>query len=488
MKTKYTILFLIIFLIPIIVVSQEKSKNDYQKAFDEFNNSIKQDYDSFKYKNDSIFYQFLEESWKTYKLLRDTNPRMLKPVVQPVFDTTKTGALEIAPLKRRTILQDSGRQLILNDKPTTYQTISNYNNRPEATTVFDFYGLDIFIPIQNKTVPAVNSISSNNIALYYKNASNNNEILSIIAFLQESAIDKNLNGWGYLELLRSASLNMYDDTNIQVLFTWIALLKSGYDAKVGYNNNDIFLMTAFDMPISNKLYFEHNNKNYYLILFEGQEEDQTYISSYEAEYPEELLELSLFFLRNPNFGSQIKTRYLNYKGQQITLSYNANLTDYYSTYPECNLSVYFQPPLSEIAISSLSKFILPQIKNKTNVENVNFILDFVQKAIDYQTDEKQFGNENYLFAEETICYPYADCEDRSILLSQLVREYLGLNTIGIVYPNHVALGVNIRENIDGAFVEYNDSKYYIADPTYIGAKLGMIMKKFENIKPEVVVF
>lgn len=33
-----------------------------------------------------------------------------------------------------------------------------------------------------------------------------------------------------------------------------------------------------------------------------------------------------------------------------------------------------------------------------------------------------------------------------------------------------------------------DEKYYIADPTYIGAKLGMMMKNFENIKPETIVF
>jgi hypothetical protein len=307
-------------------------------------------------------------------------------------------------------------------------------------------------------------------------------------FLQESAIENELNGWGYLELLRSASINMYNDTNEQVLFTWFALLKSGYDTKVGYNNEDVFLMPAFDMPISYRSYFESNNKKYYLILFEGQQEDYAYINSYIADYPEELLKLSLYFTRIPDFGLQTKTRNLNYKGQQINLSYNTNLTDFYSTYPECNLSVYFQPPLSPIAISSLAKFILPQIKNKNNIEKVNFILDFIQYAVDYQTDDEQFGVENYLFAEETICYPYADCEDRSIILSQLVRQYTGLSTVAIVYPNHVSLGVDIRENIDGAYVEYDNNKYYIADPTYIGAKLGMIMKKFENIEPEVIVF
>lgn len=488
-KIIYTYLFLFVILLPAISWAQEeKNKNDYQKAFDEFNSSIKQEFDSFKSKNDSVFYRFLEESWITFELFKDARPSLPKPIMQPVSDTASIRNIEITPLKRRTMLQDTGRQLILNGKPTNYQTISTFNKTPETTTTFDFYGLNIVIPAQNETTRNFNSISNNDIALYFKNACNNDEILATIAFLQESATDNKLNGWGYLELLRSAAANLYNDTNNQVLFTWFALLNSGYDAKVGYNNQDVFLMPAFDVPIYYRSYFESNNKNYYLILFEGQEENHASITSYKADYPGELIGLSLYFTRIPDFKTKAKTRNVEYNGQQIILSHNANLTDYYSSYPECNLSVYFPPPLSELVISSLGKFLMPHIENSTDLEKVNFMLSFIQQAIGYQTDEKQFGVENYLFAEETICYPYADCEDRSVLLSQLVREYVGLRTIAIVYPGHVSLGVNIQENIEGAYVEYNNRKYYVADPTYIGAKLGMIMPEFENVKPEIVEF
>lgn len=488
-KTKLTGLLLFLLLLPIIGLTQEKNKDhDYQKVFDEFNSSIKKDFNSFKSKNDSIFYIFLENSWKTYKLVKDTNPIIPKPIAQPISDTSVKSNKEITPLKKQTLLQDTGKQLIFNGKSPIYHTMSIYNSTPETTNSFDFYGIDIIIPAQNKTVSIVNSITNNDIALYFKNASNNNEVSKTIMALQKSAIENKLNGWGYLELLQSAASSMYSNINNQVLFTWFALLKSGYDTKVGYNDKDIFLMTAFDTPIYCKSYFEENNKKYYLILFKGQKEEQKYITSYKADYPGKLLTLSLRFTKTPDFDTEIKTNDFYYKGQRLRFSYNANLTSFYNTYPQCSLSVFFQAPLSKIAISGLGKFILPHIKNKTDIENVNFILDFIQQAIRYQTDEKQFGKENYLFAEETICYPYADCEDRSIFLSQLLRDYLGLSTIAVVYPNHVALGVNIKENIDGAYVKYMNKKYYIADPTYIGAKLGMVMKNFENIKPEIIIF
>lgn len=482
-------MFFLILLIPIIGLAQEdKNKNDYQKSFDEFSNSIKQDFNTFKSKNDSIFYGFLKKSWQTFILFEDTRPSIPKPIAQPVSDTATIHNKEIKPIKRRTMLQDTGRQLILNGKPTIYKNKNTYKTTSELNNTFEFYGLNITIPDNIKPTLSQNPISNNEIALYFKNASNNDELINTINTLSSNATKNNLNGWGYLELLKSAAAHMYSDTDNQILFSWYALLSVGYDAKVGYNNKDVFLLVAFDIPVYYMSYFELNNKKYYLVLFDNQNKNQSSIKTYQANYSDGLSNLSLFFKKIPEFNLLLKTRKLNYKNQQINISYNANLTDYYSTYPDCELTVYFQPPLSEVAISSMSKFLLPHLKNTSNAEKVNFMLDFIQQAIDYETDEKQFGHENYLFAEETICYPYADCEDRSVLLSQLVVEFTGLSTIAIVYPGHVLLGVNIKEDIPGSYVEYDNDKYYVADPTYIGAKLGMIMPEFEDAEPEIIIF
>lgn len=488
-KTILTNLFLFILLLPAISLAQEdENKNEYKKTFDRFSNTIQEDFDSFKSKNDSIFYGFLEESWTTFKLFKDTRPSLPKPVVQPVSDTTSTRNIEITPLKRRTMLQDTGRQLILNGKPANFQTRAVVNISDLPTIIIDFYGLTVEIPDQTKKEPEYSAITNKDIALYFKNASNNDYLLATIDLLQNKAIDNKLNGWGYIGLLKAAASNLYKDTNNQVLFTWYALLKSGYDAKVGYNNHDILLLAAFDVAIYYNSYFEWNNKKYFHLPFNGQVSDLKAIRSYEADYPEELNILSLHFNTTPLFTPKPTTRKIHYHGKTISLSYDANLIDYYSTYPECDLSVYFPPPMSILTISSLNEFLSPLLKNKTDTKKVNLLLDFIQHSIEYQTDEKQFGNENYLFAEETICYPYADCEDRSVLLSQLVKEFVGISTIAIIYPNHVSLGVNIQENIDGAYIESNNRKYYTADPTYIGAKLGMIMPDFENVKPEIIEF
>lgn len=482
-------LFLYTLLQPDISCAQEdQNKNDYQKSFDEFSSSINQDYDSFKSKNDSIFYQFLEQSWTTFKLFKDARPNLPKPIVQPVSDTAFIRNIEITPIKRRTMLQDTGRQLILNGKPTSYQTKAEVNIYHIPTTTIDFYGLSIEVTDQTEKEPTYSAITNKDIAMYFKNASNNADLLATIEILRNNAIDAKLNGWGYIVLLKSAASNLYREINNQVLFTWYALLKSGYDARVGYNSHDIILLAAFDVPIYYSYYFEWNDKKYFHVPFNGQKSDMKAVSSYEGNYSGKQENLSLYFNKPPLFTTKPATRKIQYHDKQINLLYDMNLIDYYSTYPECELSVYFPPPLSELAISSLSELLYPLLTNKTDTEKVNILLDFIQHSIQYKTDERQFGIENYLFAEETICYPYADCEDRSILLSQLVRKFTGLKTIALVYPNHISLGINIKESIDGAYVEYNNSKYYTADPTYIGAKLGMIMPEYENIKPEIIDF
>ena len=114
------------------------------------------------------------------------------------------------------------------------------------------------------------------------------------------------------------------------------------------------------------------------------------------------------------------------------------------------------------------------------------LLRFVQTAFVYRKDETQFGREKPFFAEETLFYPYSDCEDRSVLFAYLVRDLIGLEVIGLDYPGHISTAVKFSTEIKGDYIESKGKKYIICDPTYINASMGQCIPKYKNVRPDII--
>ena len=121
------------------------------------------------------------------------------------------------------------------------------------------------------------------------------------------------------------------------------------------------------------------------------------------------------------------------------------------------------------------------ISGKKASEAINFMLHFVQNAFVYQQDNEQFAREKVMFAQETLYYDKSDCEDRAVLFSSLIKEFFGINVVGVKYKDHMATALYIP--IEGDSVSVKSKKFVIADPTYVNATLGMSMPKYRAIKP-----
>lgn len=91
-----------------------------------------------------------------------------------------------------------------------------------------------------------------------------------------------------------------------------------------------------------------------------------------------------------------------------------------------------------------------------------------------------------LFADETLFYPYSDCEDRAILYSILVRDLLDLDVVLLHYPGHLATAVCFGTELTGDHLTIGDRRYTVCDPTYIHADVGQAMPKFKKIPAEVI--
>ena len=84
-------------------------------------------------------------------------------------------------------------------------------------------------------------------------------------------------------------------------------------------------------------------------------------------------------------------------------------------------------------------------------------------------------------------YPYSDCEDRVVLFAHMVQLLFGLDVVLLDYPDHMTTAVRLTQTIaKGHYVSLQGDRYYLSDPTFRGAKVGQLDKRFHNQKAKVI--
>ena len=178
---------------------------------------------------------------------------------------------------------------------------------------------------------------------------------------------------------------------------------------------------------------------------------------------------------------------LKYPDANISFAANKNLIDFYNTFPRTTWDIFSYTSLSSEAKEAIYPVLRKAIEGKNEATAANILINFVQTGFQYKTDQQQFGYERSLFGDETLFYPYSDCEDRSILYSILVRELLGLDVALVSYPGHLATAVCFKEGPYGDYFNVDGKKFTVCDPTYIGAHIGLTMPDMDNNKAELTI-
>ena len=111
----------------------------------------------------------------------------------------------------------------------------------------------------------------------------------------------------------------------------------------------------------------------------------------------------------------------------------------------------------------------------SKLEAANFLMKFVE-TFEYKLDSEMWGvADRAFFPDETLHYPYRDCEDGAILFTRLVRDLLGLPSALVYYPGHLAAAVAFDSPVNGTYINARGRRYTICDPTYFYADVGMQM-------------
>lgn len=299
-----------------------------------------------------------------------------------------------------------------------------------------------------------------------------------------------LNDWDKVLLVQVLMNTLYkaDESKLKTIHGVDILRSFGYQALLGEGeNNKFYFLMPSKQQIYSKSYIERDGNKFYLFAIDShpRADFKTSINFYRSAEDTKGLPLDMTMHKDPKIGLDLKQVLLKWnfdkKNYSMTVSVNQELAALMDMYPQSGCDIYMQSRSGNDLIHQISTALKRDINENhlSKEQSVAFILRFSQQAFTYKTDFDAYGFERPLFVEQTILLPYSDCEDRAILLSQIYRDLLGLESIGLQYPGHISLGVAFDGKGDS--YEVSGKKYYVTDGTYFYSSPGVSQPAFKNV-------
>ena len=200
---------------------------------------------------------------------------------------------------------------------------------------------------------------------------------------------------------------------------------------------------------------------------------------------------SLRLDRLPQLQPQLEARHLKFTYQKQTFELDVvadrTLSQVMDHYPFVHEVQYLQAPLSRTLETSL----LPQLRKlligKSPRESVEFLVALTRSAFKYKEDKEHFGRSKPMIPDELFHYAFSDCEDRSALFFNLVKELLHIPMLVVAYPDHLTIALAL-EDVKGNPIQYQGRTYYICDPTgpSNSHRIGWIPNEYRKQSYEII--
>lgn len=462
-----------------------QAQNDkFRKAFEDFKKQARTDYEDFRSKANRQYAEFLKEAWVHYKELPAIPKPKEKDMPPVVIDEDK----QKEPIEDRPIpIEETITPPEPEPQPVPIAPIIEQPLPEEEWVSFIFYGTEMKVRFSKEQRFTLADCSESNIAnawLFMASDAYNNTIRDCL----ELRITKQLCDWAYFNMLNTMAEKCLGKGNEAMLLLAFVYCQSGYQMRLALANNQLRMLFSSKHYIYDKPPFKIGDDYYY--LFGGDEHE---LIACNVGFPQEkqmsllINKPHLFTVNNSTPRALVSKRFPEVS---IKTKVNKNLMSFYNGYPSSMIddnfmtrwAIYANSPID----SDVKKQLYPQfrkaIDGKGQLEAVEILLNWMQTAFVYEYDDKVWGNDRAFFAEETLYYPYCDCEDRAILLSRLVRDLVGLNVVLVYYPGHLSTAVHFTDDVKGDYITLNNEKYTICDPTCMGARVGMTANELDNRK------
>lgn len=496
----------------------------YRQSFEEFRKGIHSDFNSFRSRILEHYADFLRGEWHEYEpLLPQERYSKPKPKAAPRIATkepadstgllvateaeeTTTSSMAIAPgfngllPDPRSASNFPSRAVRLSDPQPVFSIVPAVATKPydlskpsRKSEIFDrffFYTLPVKVPhvkynVKNKLV------ETEEFADQWTSLCRQNVAKNVIPSLHKIAKDAGLNDYFTYRLVHdyvNAKIPEVDNTSRVSLIHYL-LTNMGYDVRLALASPTgiPILMLPTVQKIYGKMSIDFDDKKYYFFLPDGiSNKDISGNSLYTCTLPSEVSQGKTFDLVINELHIPMKPRAFELKYGNLKLSgeLNENIIPMLYRYPQMQMDGYARSNVQPKLRSDLTRQIQEQLGTLGDGADVEELLQFTQHAFAYATDQEYHGFEKPYFLEESLYFPRNDCEDRAIFYSYFLHNALGKKAQLIQYPGHEAATVKLDE-ADGTAYLINGEKYYISDPTYIGAHTGEVIPDYKDELPNV---
>jgi len=502
--------------------------DEWEKAFRNFGDSAKSNYDqfseeaikeyeTFRDEANSQYAAFMQEAWAPFKRHKaepqpeeknyeptltipkeelgvelKSRPVVIEDVVLPVLPTPQP--LPIAPIVQDelaivvdTVVVPPVQDTLNSDKPIEEELPV----KPVGHEIL-YYGTKVYVRYAPQSSFRLPSLSSNDIAAAWTALSDttfNNTIADCLTIRSQLK----LGDWAYIKLLETVAGKLLGEgSNEAVMLASYIYCQSGYKMRLGKSDTHLYLLFGSRHKIYGRDYFIIDGENFYPLQSDNED-----LHICNLPFPEEqslslLLTEELILADNATSNRTLDSGFTSV--MKATASVNNNLIKFYDGYPSSEVgenmmsrwAMYANTPMAKSVCETLYPELRAQLSGLSQLDAVNKILAFVQHALTYKYDDEVWGQDRAFFAEETLYYPYADCEDRSILFSRIVRDLLNLKVVLVYYPGHLAAAVHFPDAVNGDYILLDGERFTVCDPTFIGAPVGRTMSNMDNATAKVI--
>lgn len=325
-----------------------------------------------------------------------------------------------------------------------------------------------------------------------------------------------LGDWAYLQMIKALAEEAFGkDSNESIFLTAYVYCQSGYRIRLGNDGDKLLMLFTTHHQIYRRPVWTMGNQDFYSL-----QSSQTLCPIHACDKAINAQEQPLsLWMKEPLKLDDIsfKQRIIKsdkYPNVKMEVKVNENLIRYYNDYPNSQLgadvltrwAIYADTPMNEDVKRQIYPALQEQLKGLPEDEQVCRLLSLIQprdttfgdnpwQSLVYGYDDVCWGGDRAFFPEETLYYPFSDCEDHAILFSRLVRDLIGLKVLLVYYKapesvgGHLAAAVHFNQTPsmgNGDALRYDGEIYHICDPTNWDPRPGVTMKGMNNKAAQVI--